>query len=65
LQVCVATAAEEVLVPEGELDWVVEEAVVELCAKTEPSKAVTSTATTLKNIVKIVANSLFRQLILA
>ena len=65
LQVCVAPAAEEVLVPVAELEWVVEAAVVELCVTAEPSKAVASTAMTLKTIVRIVVNGAPRQLILA
>lgn len=64
-QVCVAPGAVEVLVPVAELDCVLEEAVVELCADAELSKAVASTATTLKNIVNNIVDVSRRQLILA
>ena len=65
LQVCVAPTAVEVLVPVAELESEVDEAVVELCAKAVPNKAVASTAAMLKNIAKIVVDVPFRQLILA
>ena len=62
---CVAPTAVEVLVSVAELEREADEAVVELCAKAEPNKAVASTAAMRKNIAKIVVDVPFRQLILA
>ena len=61
---CVAPTAVDVLVPVAELDGVLE-AVVELCANAGLSKAVASTATTLKNIVNYSVNVSWMRLILA